>query len=490
MGKYRRAGIEGYGSEYEDENNNLYKPDKQLGKGAFCKARLLVTSKNEESKVVLSPLTLGANAEEATVKRDFFQTLYPDRASELFQFNNSYRLILPLLPGTEYFHIEAGNYLGQIKLFLSAIEALQYCHTKEYIFLDLKVDNILYDKQTGKSYLIDGGSAVKKGGYLPTRFRFPTIEAVEKARLNHSHYAPECFSLNKVQADYSMDVYSLGDLMKTMFHLDEKSKNTERLHVLIEQCQSKIPDDRPTLDELANELKLIYQHHNAEMTRKRISLARKNILAVVETIKDLKVSFAHLTTMDEINLRKEELKHTLHELTSLNPLLQTSCKQLEINSSPIIEQAMRDKNQEIKDGCELQNQLVKILIDSRFESHLAIFAEKLRVMHEKQRTNDSYCQAATKIKCLYEHLLAAKFSLLRADKPLNQLKAEFKETCLSAVDEVKVSLEAHREWQGILRKFFIDLIAALSGNINRWRMFSKTDSAKKLADLQVSIQLL
>ena len=174
----------------------------------------------------------------------------------LLEKKQTYRLILPLIPGETYQKLFFSNsaftlnQLQQITLFKETVKALADCHQKGYIVVDLSKSNILYDFASQRSYLIDGGLSSKKSKYIePELFQMDSEEEVDENRSkpNLAHFAPECWSVFKVPAASSMDVYSLGILMRDI--LDEPYPEIKNL---IQQCIRKNPEDRPTLDNIEN----------------------------------------------------------------------------------------------------------------------------------------------------------------------------------------------------------------------------------------------
>jgi serine/threonine protein kinase len=143
----------------------------------------------------------------------------------------------------------------QIKFFLSAVETLMKCHRKGYVFIDLKEDNILYDKTTGKSYLIDGGLAQKNNTVLrESVFLKNNQDEIDKVLSSSFHMAPECFSTQEVLAKESMDVYSLGSMMGRVLIYP-----SDTLNKLIKECQCATPGDRLSLEDLRAKLMEYYE---------------------------------------------------------------------------------------------------------------------------------------------------------------------------------------------------------------------------------------
>ncbi|MFT4059783.1 MAG: protein kinase family protein [Legionella sp.] len=256
----------GYDSGYESDGGTKYSPVKNLGsKGDYAQARLF-QSRSNKAVAVLNPVVTPGDIEEARVKRRFFQTVYPEKQSYLFNIEKGmdYRLVVPYIPHIPYKELIIDNPKLQKILFGSAVNALKDCHDKGIIVLDLKSDNIYYDSSTQKSYLIDGGLSVPTGtGIEPLAFQKSNQDIVEqhKKDYNYKHISPECWSVdpNIVLATPQMDIYALGVLMSDLL----KNPDSE-IQSLIDSCLENDPKKRPTLVDLIVSLDLIQEIENAE----------------------------------------------------------------------------------------------------------------------------------------------------------------------------------------------------------------------------------
>ena len=251
MGKYRLHTFFNE-SDYEEDGGERYYPTTVLGAGSYARARRLYTRSGKAGGVVLDPLV--RRADELDRKYDFFKTLYPDSKIEKFVSSDgwTYRLVVPFLPGQAYDEIKIVSPIQPIQLFLSAVNAIAACHQKGIIVVDFSEKNILYDKETDKSFLIDGGLSAKKGEPLSPAFLYSSVSKAQGAqRRCIDRYAPECFSTTPVVATEAMDIYVLGCTMKYVF---ERSQLVPRMTQLYRSCQSQDPAARPTCDFLKAEL--------------------------------------------------------------------------------------------------------------------------------------------------------------------------------------------------------------------------------------------
>jgi hypothetical protein len=212
MGKFRYDAADGCDSEHEEADGTIYKPLCYIDSGVYDTARLFFAPKaqNKKPKVVLNPKYLFDDSlKRAQIKQDFFKALYPQEEVLLFKCPDSdeYRLILPLIPGKTYDDFIRKYSLtqeGKVKILLSAIEALLYCHSKNYVFIDFNFGNILYDFNSGKSFLIDGDMARPIGNPIS-----PLI--INASALKYPQFAPECSQkTSPVLADTAMDVFTLA----------------------------------------------------------------------------------------------------------------------------------------------------------------------------------------------------------------------------------------------------------------------------------------
>ncbi|KTD02931.1 protein kinase domain-containing protein [Fluoribacter gormanii] len=241
---------------YESEGETLYYPEKNIGSGTYAKARKFQSADGHRSLAVLKPKDKDdIDFIEVYNKYKFFKTLYPKQSIELIEREDTYRLVLPYIVGVPYEKLHLTNKRQQIKLFISAIEALKDCHNKGYIVLDLKADNIHYDMSSGKSYLLDGGISVKKDMLLdPNIFVVKTKEELISKKKKYTQIAPECWSQTPISAQKSMDVYALGSMMQSIL---EPSADINRL---IQLCLAPKPEHRPTLHTLEKHLRHLLLH--------------------------------------------------------------------------------------------------------------------------------------------------------------------------------------------------------------------------------------
>ncbi len=242
---------DGYDSEYESDTGTIYHPVKPIGQGHYAQARLFKSITNQ-AIAVLNPNKIPGDIGEAKIKQRFFRVVYPEKQSPLFIMKNDYRLVLPYISYVPYEKLSINTPEFQKILFRSAALALKDCHDKGIVVVDLKSDNIYYDAETEKSYLIDGGlSTPMRSPIDPLAFQKSSKQQVDDYKREYSHIPPECWSVapNKVVATPAMDVYCLGILMQDLLTIPDQS-----IQLLIDSCLKNDPKERPTLFSLISSL--------------------------------------------------------------------------------------------------------------------------------------------------------------------------------------------------------------------------------------------
>lgn len=239
-------------SSFESDDGTDYIPDKRLGLGANSDVKHFVSIPAGKYKAVVSPRDPSCvDFDEARTKYRFFKMIYPQKKPYLIKNPETYRLVLPVIPGISYFQlctkVPSFSFIQQINIFLSAIKALKKAHAAGLVMLDFHLNNIHYDEKTGESFLVDGGLSSYEGTKVPDNFQVSDYgELIENSR-NYTHTAPECWHIaHDVIAKKSMDVYSLGATMLLLF----KGECFLTIKLLIQPCLSIDPKDRPTLNQL------------------------------------------------------------------------------------------------------------------------------------------------------------------------------------------------------------------------------------------------
>ena len=248
---------DGNESSCESDGGTIYRPKSHLGIGTFAQAARFTSKDSSRSIVVLSPVTKkvsGIDFKEAKVKLRFFKAQYPNKQSYLTKKETDYRIVLPEIPGISYFKLYSNNVeytpLQQLNFCGSVIAAFKRLHLAGLVFLDFHANNIHYDRKTCQSYFVDGGLSVPIGSGLdPLVFQGQDEKTTS---IKFPQIAPECWTDVGVKqiATTKMDVYSFGVTMLSMFSQSE----TDILAPLLRCCSEKLPENRPTIDNIEAEL--------------------------------------------------------------------------------------------------------------------------------------------------------------------------------------------------------------------------------------------
>ena len=182
-------------------------------------------------------------------------------------------LILEYIEGISLLEIikkEKNHYLEEkraLKIFIQIVKAIEYCQNKNICHRDIKLENVLTLKDDVIK-IIDFGFAVKTN-----KETYQTLLCGSP-----SYMAPEIVKKEKYIAQYS-DIWSLGILLYSMlfgrfpfkgktqdelfekikkceFDFPEEIKVKERIKMLIKKILVDIPTQRPSLNEILNEVSL------------------------------------------------------------------------------------------------------------------------------------------------------------------------------------------------------------------------------------------
>lgn len=280
MGKYKfkdpLPSADDNGSGYESDDGTNYRSTRVLGSGTYATAKEFTSRDGSKKLATLYPQVRSkAYYHDFQTKFHFFRAIYPESKVELFinkhnsavtsaetsadtdayTKNYDYRLILPLIPGEPYQNLAITCQEDQLRIFISAIKALKQAHQHRYVVVDLKQENILYKKDTGRSYLIDGGFATQIGGLVPSALTRTTEEEVLECQKKYWHIAPECWSTSRSVANPSMDIYSLAIMFRRVIFYGQPI--SPDLDELLKSCESVNPQNRPTLDALETQLEIL-----------------------------------------------------------------------------------------------------------------------------------------------------------------------------------------------------------------------------------------
>lgn len=469
----------GYDSDYTDDGEAFY-PEARLPSGNFAEVRRF-KSENNGYRVVVSPLKL--NFVEVEAKEQFFKALYPEQSVFLVEKEDTYRLVLPLIPGVTYEHFKGVNDLGsQIQLFLAATRALQDCHQKGYIVVDLKEDNILYDNETGKSYLIDGGTSAKKGSQINEKFCLSSEEAILAARKKCPFYAPECFSLGRSRVDESMDIYSLGNMMDFIL----KDVIYPEIKLLTQACQKQDPSARVSLEKLERQLDILLHLANTSQVKD------ENILITYcELIEGINDHFSAVT-LESVEAHYKQLMTQISELESDEIFIKAheAYKALDDKEEKTVEKAIESKRQAIQQNYDAKLEALRVIEGIQFDVHYKNLIKKIdEMIIEKKPYYQKAKEAAVK---LCNDLVGARNKLLCSEKTINEAKKEFQNECSLAIKNARPVLEYHRQWRGVIAKLIIDFLSIISrGYTQRHGLFAPlTNTAQEINNFEAGLNIV
>ncbi|MBA3536354.1 MAG: hypothetical protein H0T84_07080 [Tatlockia sp.] len=426
--KYRKKGYE---SGYESEGGTEYKADKEIGRGKYALARAFLSDQGK-AIAILSPLNKKIDLEEAQTKYQFFNTIYPGQGTQLIEGQGTYRLVLPLLPGKPYNKLAITSEEYARLLFLSAVQALKDCHAKDIILLDIKEDNVLFDDESGKSYLIDGGISVLKGEMIHPMFQQLSLYIIEYCRNTNTVYAPECFSLERELATEAMDIYSLGSMI---INIASCALGPE-LQELAIACQNENPNQRPTLLELESKLTQL-----AIITQGRALKKKKEIDDAVQIIKDL-----------ELIAKGRDIENDTNScVMNLKTQLSNQFKIINRKDLPIY-RTYREKYAEIEFTLLNWEQRKAYLSELNFNIHLENFRN---IANERPDENSV-------IEAFYNRLETAKYAFLESTQPNYKAKKIFQTQCKAAIEDLKPLLETHRTLGELIIKFIVEVLEKIT----------------------------
>lgn len=497
-------------SEYTSEGGTTYVPTEYLNTGIYSRARILQGS-NGKKKVVLDPVNgKKADFEEARKKYKFFTTLYPDKTTEIFEEDYSYRLVVPLVPGKSYRGLMfTPNKETQIKIFLSAVRALKDCHSKGFIVIDLKEDNIFYDASTDISYLIDGGLASKKNKQIGIEFQGANHQHVRKMRKKSPFYAPECFSVSRVKATEAMDIYSLGNMMEFIL----QDNVAPELVPLLKSCQIYNPVRRPTLNQI--EVQLIIQldilqkkldnqpgkekvrgisvaSQNHQKNMNKIKHNQRIIQQVIENIDHFNVNYLSCKALTVTPTKVGVLSGKQEQLEHLNKIIKSSDLKNALGSLHItgltsaISEALARKQNEINTAAMVILERLDLLAKIKFDDHLSVFYNKIQQMHIKEKSNPRYGEATQSLEKFFASLQQAKAQFLYGKVSMYKAQKTLRNQCQDAIMLARPILKEHREWKGAITKFIIDVISFLTWGLSDSKLgiFAMTESTQNLDEFQ------
>ena len=257
-----------------------YKMLKSLGKGSYGEVKLALDKLTGEKyaikiypKKILDDPKKNKNIENEIKILKQLDNINIMKLHEVIKTDKFKYLILEYIEGISLLEIikkEKNHYLEEkraLKIFIQIVKAIEYCQNKNICHRDIKLENVLTLKDDVIK-IIDFGFAVKTN-----KETYQTLLCGSP-----SYMAPEIVKKEKYIAQYS-DIWSLGILLYSMlfgrfpfkgktqdelfekikkceFDFPEEIKVKERIKMLIKKILVDIPTQRPSLNEILNEVSL------------------------------------------------------------------------------------------------------------------------------------------------------------------------------------------------------------------------------------------
>ena len=238
-----------------------YKMLKSLGKGSYGEVKLAVEKltgikyaiKIYSKKIFDDPKKKKNIENEIKILKqlDNINIMKLYEVIKTYKFNY---LIMEYIDGISLLEIiknEKKHYLEEkraLKIFIQIVKAIEYCQSKNICHRDIKLENILTLKNDIIK-LIDFGFAVKTN-----KETFQTLLCGSP-----SYMAPEIVKKEKYIAQYS-DIWSLGVLLYSMLfgRFPFKGKTQEELFENIKKCEVEFPEEIKVSDEIKLLFKKIF----------------------------------------------------------------------------------------------------------------------------------------------------------------------------------------------------------------------------------------
>jgi MAP/microtubule affinity-regulating kinase len=248
-----------------------YKMLKSLGKGSYGEVKLALEKitgikyaiKIYSKKVFDDPKKKRNIENEIKILKQL-DNINIMKLHEVIKTDRFNYLIMEYIDGISLLEIikkEKKHYLEEkraLKIFKQIVKAIEYCQSKNICHRDIKLENILTLKNDIIK-LIDFGFAVKTN-----KETFQTLLCGSP-----SYMAPEIVKKEKYIAQYS-DIWSLGVLLYSMLfgRFPFKGKTQEELFENIKKCEFEFPEEI----EVSDEIKLLFKKIFVDIPAQRPSL--------------------------------------------------------------------------------------------------------------------------------------------------------------------------------------------------------------------------
>ena len=232
-----------------------YKIIKTLGRGSTGKVKLAINLETDELaaiKIIPRKISLPKNSKETIKSRE--QRIYREvgilrlldhpnvvKLIDFYENENMFCLVFEYIDGSQLLEyiIQHGGLKEKHakKFFVQLIDAVHYCHLNAIVHRDLKIENVMIEKKTGRVVLVDFGLA---NFYQPFDMLHTFCGSLYFA-------APELLS-GKDYNGPEVDVWSLGVILYVMLtgRVPFDDRNIHALHAKIKKAEFIIPGNIQT----------------------------------------------------------------------------------------------------------------------------------------------------------------------------------------------------------------------------------------------------
>lgn len=203
---------------YQCKNSNCKKDDNQICNELFVVKKirvhtmdsLHVQDTNEyKLEILLNEYTIGSELDHINIIKTYDINI------------DTYSLFLEHCPGIDLFdYLNKPKYLNGYrnmtkfaKLYMQLLDAVSYLHSKNIAHMDLKLENIMYNKQENCIKLIDFGQA--------EYFKINGVyQNVKKLKGTKQYLAPECLETDRYYTGDKIDVWCLLIILYNLVYND------------------------------------------------------------------------------------------------------------------------------------------------------------------------------------------------------------------------------------------------------------------------------
>lgn len=227
-------------------NENRFVEEKLLGTGEISKVLLATDTKTQQkvaikkiNKKALTPNLQRKLVNEVTILKNLstFQDSYFLKLYDAFEDDENIYLVTEYIPGGELFDLVSSFSYGVpevlcVSILRQIFTAITQLHKLDFAHLDLKLENIMYNPETGRIKIIDFGYAS------------PTESKLQEFSGSIHYIAPQL--LHKTPYDgKKADVWSLGIIAYAMlaakFPFDDENDNQSNIFFKIRQGIFSMP---------------------------------------------------------------------------------------------------------------------------------------------------------------------------------------------------------------------------------------------------------